>query len=750
MRAWYVALVAASVAAGWLVGSVAAGPIETPPDAPRSLAAPGDALPLDDRPEPLVPRSPRTEADEDHLHALAHFAAGRACQQRKQYAEAIRHYERALRYDPSATSAVWPIVALAEQLKWHGVRNRYLLVAARLDPDAFDPADLIELVELVSSEDELRLVTGQFEKTLTHRKDEKKTPLDIVLRWRLAEIYVADKQYTKAADCAARVLAALEHPEPFGLSRAKLEKLFGMPHPPYWLFGEYFFLADRLPEAESIFEKAHETSPDAGRLHFQLARIELKRDNAMVALAHLETCFRESFADEGEKPYELLREALARLHRSDELLPRIEKLLAKHPDNASLACFAAGQYVRSGRLDRAAVLYESLLAKEPLPRVCAGLLKIYRKKGKTDDVLRVFGKAVAENPSLENLGGQVQTMTSDAVFLDRLFDAAGKRLAADPGSLGVHAPLALALLATEAKRPETAQRCFELALRAAPDGVSDVLLLWGGNLMAQDQPAKAAEVFRRGAEGKVPKDDKPILYYYLASALELAGQTDEALAAAREACRLGKDSPLLASHEGWILYHARRYDEAQAVYVQVLDRFDADHSSAGARQVLREARLILSHLEVELGDKERAAEVLEEVLDEFPNDVSAANDLGYLWADEGLHLERSLAMVRRAVQSEPDNAAYRDSLGWALDRLGRHEEAAAELEKAASELPDGEILDHLGEVYLKLGKTQQAADAWHRAAEAYRKANEPEAAAAVEAKMDSKAKVAVPNSTPEP
>lgn len=721
--------------AAWLaVGSRADDAVDAPPRETPPSRWFGDALPLEDQPEPLVPRRPPDEADDDRAHALAHFAAGRACQHRKEYAEALRHYQRSLRYDPSAKNAVWPIVALAEKLQWPEVRDRYLLTAARLDPDAFDPTDLIELAELVTTDEDLGLVTRLFEDMLGRRAGEKQTPLDVVLRWRLAEIHLANEQYAKAADRAAEVLAALERPESIGLSRDQLIKLFELPHPPYWLFGDFFLLANRLDEAESTFKKAHREEPNAGRLHYELARIAMARDQAPAALDHLEACFRENFTGDGEEPYALLRQALARLHRSDELLPRVEKLLADHPDNASLARFAAEQFVGANQLERATTLYEWLSEKEPGPCVWAGLLKVHCTSGKFDDVLRVLGKAAAEDPSLSGLGDRLQAIACDAVLVDRLFAAAGKQLAANPAALGAHVPLALAMLANEAKRPDDARRFFELAARAAPDDVSDVLLLWGGSLMAQNQYAQAADVFRRAVGAKTPETDKPIFHYYLASALELAGQTDEALAAAGEACRLNPNSPLLAGHEGWILYHAGRNQEARAAYERLIARFDGDHSSDGTRQILREARLVSSHLEVKLGDKQKAAELLEQVLDEFPNDVAAMNDLGYLWAEEGLHPQRSLAMVRRAAAAEPDNAAYRDSLGWALFRSGRLQEAVVELEKAATLLPDGEILDHLGEVHLKLGNLRQADDAWRRAAEAFRKADEPKAADAIEVK----------------
>ena len=103
----------------------------------------------------------------------------------------------------------------------------------------------------------------------------------------------------------------------------------------------------------------------------------------------------------------------------------------------------------------------------------------------------------------------------------------------------------------------------------------------------------------------------------------------------------------------------------------IIERFDGDYRSAELRQLVRDARLLLSNLCVRQGKIDEAEEWLEQVLDEFPDDVSAMNDLGYLWADSGKNLERAMQMIQKAVEAEPDNVAYRDSLGWVLFRLGR-------------------------------------------------------------------------------
>jgi tetratricopeptide (TPR) repeat protein len=85
-------------------------------------------------------------------------------------------------------------------------------------------------------------------------------------------------------------------------------------------------------------------------------------------------------------------------------------------------------------------------------------------------------------------------------------------------------------------------------------------------------------------------------------------------------------------------------------------------------------------------------------------------------------------MIRIAVEAEPDNVAYLDSLGWALYRLGRYEEAVVELEKAVAseEEPDGVILDHLGDAHIQAGNKKEALAAWQRAIDDFERKEENE------------------------
>ena len=113
---------------------------------------------------------------------------------------------------------------------------------------------------------------------------------------------------------------------------------------------------------------------------------------------------------------------------------------------------------------------------------------------------------------------------------------------------------------------------------------------------------------------------------------------------------------------------------------------------------------------------DEAADQFQAVLEIQPENSTAMNYLGYMWADNGENLEQALELVRRAVALEPDNGAYVDSLGWALFRLSEFEEARRHLERANQLAPeDSTILEHLGDVYVALGDTGRARAAYEHA-----------------------------------
>jgi tetratricopeptide (TPR) repeat protein len=111
-----------------------------------------------------------------------------------------------------------------------------------------------------------------------------------------------------------------------------------------------------------------------------------------------------------------------------------------------------------------------------------------------------------------------------------------------------------------------------------------------------------------------------------------------------------------------------------------------------------------------------AEEQFKKVLASDPDHASALNYLGYMLADQNMKLEEALGYIKRAVDLDPANGAYLDSLGWAYFRLGKYELAEDNLLKASQKInTDPTVHDHLGDLYQKTGRLKLAATNWERA-----------------------------------
>ncbi len=128
------------------------------------------------------------------------------------------------------------------------------------------------------------------------------------------------------------------------------------------------------------------------------------------------------------------------------------------------------------------------------------------------------------------------------------------------------------------------------------------------------------------------------------------------------------------------------------------------------------------------------------VLQLDPENAGALNYLGYMLADRNVRLDEAFQLIKKAVDQDPNNGAYLDSLGWVYYRQGKLSEAEGVLVKAV-ELAGGDatVHDHLGDVYLKLGKTRDAISQWQNSIRQYQKSGteaDPDEVAKVSRKLD--------------
>jgi tetratricopeptide (TPR) repeat protein len=112
-----------------------------------------------------------------------------------------------------------------------------------------------------------------------------------------------------------------------------------------------------------------------------------------------------------------------------------------------------------------------------------------------------------------------------------------------------------------------------------------------------------------------------------------------------------------------------------------------------------------------------AVTILESLVEEYPNDAGFLNALGYLLTDKmDRHMEAK-AYIEKALSTEPDNPAIIDSMGWVLFKLGDYEAALGYLEQAFEMFPDPEVIAHIIDVQWALGEKDKALQIYQEALE---------------------------------
>jgi Flp pilus assembly protein TadD len=352
----------------------------------------------------------------------------------------------------------------------------------------------------------------------------------------------------------------------------------------------------------------------------------------------------------------------------------------------------------------------------------------------------------------------------------RLSEAVGllRDLARDmPDQTGVR--LFLGEILSRQEDFEGAQESFRAALRSIgpdePDAADRrdairrrIAAMW----LARSKPDEAAKTL--GALENA--DDPPSLEIRTRVALE-SGDSKGALLLAKKLREKGAVGPA-ASLEGEAYARSGRLDRARARFEEAAELLgsstwaraaeayrDAGHPEEAEKRLRGwvekepakgEAHFALGAFLEREKRYEQADTALGEAIRLDPQDAIALNYLGYSLAERGQRLTDALGFVKAALEIDPWNAAYLDSLGWVLFRMGRFSEACDPLERAVREFPrDATILEHLGDLYERLGEQEKARTAWRRAME-----NGAADAEALNAKIARAASEAPPAALPEP
>jgi tetratricopeptide (TPR) repeat protein len=199
---------------------------------------------------------------------------------------------------------------------------------------------------------------------------------------------------------------------------------------------------------------------------------------------------------------------------------------------------------------------------------------------------------------------------------------------------------------------------------------------------------------------------------YLRSAflLNALKRPEEAIIRLEELSAQYPDEPRLLQATGNILRDQKEYARAATYYTRAIELISEpapeDWIYFFARGICYER----------IKEWPKAEADLKRALELNPDEPSVLNYLGYSWVDQNIHVEAAMELIRKAVQLDPDNGYYVDSLGWAYYRMGDFQNAVKQLDRAVELRPEDPVLnDHLGDAYWQVGRRLEARYQWSQA-----------------------------------
>jgi tetratricopeptide (TPR) repeat protein len=593
----------------------------------------------------------------DRAQAYYHFSLAQQSRLAGEVEEALGEYRRALRLDPGSGALH---TELARMLRESGRVPEALVEAeeaVRIEPSAADGH--LVLAQVLQSYAEGEGGEAALKKAAAaYEQSLKLRPGDVLTVLTLAHVYGQLDQHDDAVRMWERYLEF----DPGSFDG-------------YIQLGAHQLARGDSAAAAAALQKALTVQPDSVRAHLALAEIYGRAQETDQAILN----YRKALELE---PRSIdvrvkLGELLLRARRYDETLAEADTILAADAQNRYALELQARAFRETRQFDRASAVVDRLLKADPSDLKASYLaLTLAEARGDYAAAVALIDKILARNRT-----GEADGAGNDRVFL-------------------VHLGMAYQQLGRHRESADAFKR-------AAAIGEPDPALLGqqvDALLLAKDNDAALAAV--REARAKHPLDRD--LLALEANVLRAGGDLEGGRALI-EALR--KQAPGDAT-----------------VLAQVADFHRRALEYPAAEATLREARAldprnlrVLFQLGAVLERQKRhdeAEAAFREALAVEPRSAPILNYLGYMNADRNVRVAEAAELIQRALDIDPDNGAYMDSLGWALFRLDRVTEAEKYLRRAVVREPNAVVFDHLADVLRKRGLVAEAVENWRRALEA--------------------------------
>jgi tetratricopeptide (TPR) repeat protein len=495
-------------------------------------------------------------------------------------------------------------------------------------------------------------------------------------------------------------------------------------------------VSNKSPEAEKAFNAALEADPE--------------NEEAVTQLALL-------YAELGD---------------SKKAVEKLRAITSKSPNPRTLTALA-DQYEQLNDFKSAAEALRQAVQLAPEdPRIARSLAIDLMYSDQYDEALKLLAQLSAEDPRDYSLSLNMSKIYAAKHDLAKAREAWNKARAIDPTQPEVRYQ-EVKLLEAEGKPADAANAMKSLIDDTARRNYSEadarrrasLLEEYGILLRGSEKNQQAIEVFRQ--EAALGGDSAPRAAVQIVDTYRQAKDYDNALREADAALKKFPDDRSVKVEHATVLADQGKIDAAAAevkgllngerdlpVYINLAQIYEKGKRYSDMAAALDQAeKLATSNEEKEnvyfmrgamyerMKKFEASEAAFRKVLEINPENAGALNYLGYMLADRNVRLDEAAQMIQKALDLEPDNGAYLDSMAWVYYRQGKLDQAETLLQHALDRIgQDPTVHDHLGDVYLKLGKTREAIQQWQASLKAFQAAPasdaDPEEMAKVTRKLD--------------
>ena len=239
---------------------------------------------------------------------------------------------------------------------------------------------------------------------------------------------------------------------------------------------------------------------------------------------------------------------------------------------------------------------------------------------------------------------------------------------------------------------DDAQLELERAIELEPEYISAYLVL--AMVFEVQEMSEAAIACLELAIERVPASSAP--YKDLTSYYLVADRLDQALTLLKDVDERWPDATWAQFRLGNLYQRLQQYDEAEKVLRKILEvnPKSIPRSDPGPG----DAYGALGNVFFDKEEFENAADAYQKAIELNPRDHNSLNNLAWVYAMQGIHLDEALRYSRRSLRLSPDRPTYLDTLAELFFKNGDHDRALKIIRYAISLTPengDPELRDHL-------------------------------------------------------